>query len=319
LIAINKKINSKAGQNMSVWKVDKMFKQNLLKHYGFDSEDMLRLKALAPIIEKHKEEMSKAFCEYLLQFEDTARLLSEQGSIDLRRKTIEIWFMELFEGKYEQAYLDNLKKIGYAHKRVDLDIHNVNAGMTFIRHFCHEVLDKEIEDPIKRRAARSSIRKILDINLGIIISSYREAEFKNVFVSKKMERLLIDFCVRFSYGMNLVVVIGLVVLSLAIIALFVRDISHIFAGNVENAVIIALGTMLIIWVMIELMTAEIQHIKDGKFSLKIFIEVALVAFIRDALVASLHHEEINKLIAVAGIVFLLSIVYWIIYRTEKTM
>jgi uncharacterized membrane protein (DUF373 family) len=304
---------------MSVWKVDKMFKQNLLKHYGFDSEDALRLKALAPIMEKHKEKMSQAFCDYLLQFEDTARLLSEQGSIDLRKKTIEIWFMELFDGKYDQAYLNNVKKIGYAHKRVDLDIHNVNAAMTFIRHFIHEILDKEIEDPIKRRAARSSIRKILDINLGIIISSYREAEFKHVFVSKKMERLLINFCERFSYGMNLVVVIGLVVLSLAIIALFVRDISHIFAGNVEHGVIIALGTMLIIWVMIELMSAEIQHIKEGKFSLKIFIEVALVAFIRDALVASLHHEEINKMVTIAGIVFLLSIVYWIIYRTEKTL
>jgi uncharacterized membrane protein (DUF373 family) len=119
--------------------------------------------------------------------------------------------------------------------------------------------------------------------------------------------------------MNLVVVIGLVVLSLSVIALFVKDVTHIFAGNVEHGVIVALGTMLILWVMIELMSAEIQHIKDGKFSLKIFAEVALVAFIRDALVASLNHENINKLVTLAGIVFLLSIVYWIIYRTEKTM
>jgi uncharacterized membrane protein (DUF373 family) len=296
-----------------------MFKQNLLKHYGFDSEDMLRLKAFAPIMEKHKEEMSQVFCDYLLQFEDTACLLSEQGSIDLRRKTIEIWFMELFDGKYDQAYLNNLKKIGYAHKKVDLDIHYVNAAMTFIRHFCHGILDKEIKEPIERRAARSSIRKILDINLGVMTSSYREAELKHVFVSKRMERLLINFCERFSYGMNLVVVIGLVVLSLSVIALFVKDVTHIFAGNVEHGVIVALGTMLIIWVMIELMSAEIQHIKEGKFPLKIFAEVVLVAFIRDTLVASLNHEKIDKLITLAGIVFLLSIVYWIIYRTEKTM
>jgi uncharacterized membrane protein (DUF373 family) len=296
-----------------------MFKQNLLKHYGFDSEDVLRLKALVPIMEKHKGEMSQAFCDYLLQFEDTACLLSEQGSIDLRRKTIEIWFMELFEGKYDQVYLNNLKKIGYAHKRVDLDIHNVNAAMTFIRHFCHEILDKEMKDPLERRAARSSIRKILDINLGIMISSYREAELKHVFVSKKMERLLINFCERFSYGLNLVIVIGLVGLSLALIGLFVKDFIHIFTGKIEHGVIIALGTMLIIWVMIELMSAEIHHIKEGKFSLKVFAEVALVAFIRDTLVASLNHEEIDKLVTLAGIVFLLSIVYWIIYSTEKTM
>jgi len=298
-------------------KVNAMFKLDLFKHYGFGSEDALRLKALAPIMEKYKEEMSQAFCNYLLQFEDTARLLPNESSVDLRRKTIETWFMELFDGKYDRAYLNNLEKIGYAHKRVDLDIHYVNAAMTFVRHFCHEVLDKEMTNPVERRTTRSALRKILDINLGIMTSSYREAELKHVFVSKKMERRLINFCERFSYGMNLVVVIGLVGLSLAVIGLFVKDVINIFTGKVEHGVIVALGTMLIIWVMIELMSAEIHHIKEGIFSLKVFAELALVAFIRDTLVASLHHDKIEKLITMVVIVFFLSIVYWIINRTEK--
>jgi uncharacterized membrane protein (DUF373 family) len=298
-------------------KGNKMFKKNVLDHYGFDSKDENQLGQLVPIMEKYKEQFSNEFYDYLGKFKETALLLTGKGSVALQKETIEVWFMEMFDRKHDQKYLKKLRDIGYAYKSVELEGHYVNAAMTFVRHFCHEILDKEIEDQVKRRTARKSLRKILDINLDVISNSYYEAELKHVFVSRKMERGLVNFCEKFSHGMNLVVVVGLVGLSLAVIGLFVKDVVHIFSGNVEHGVIIALGTMLMIWVMIELMSAEIQHIKEGKFSIKVFAELALVAFIRDTLVASLHHDKIDKLVTLAGIVFLLSIVYWIIYRIEK--
>jgi uncharacterized membrane protein (DUF373 family) len=298
-------------------KGNKMFKKNVLDHYGFDSKDENQLGQLVPIMEKYKEQFSNEFYDYLGKFKETALLLTGKGSVALQKETIEVWFMEMFDRKHDQKYLKKLRDIGYAYKSVELEGHYVNAAMTFVRHFCHEILDKEIEDQVKRRTARKSLRKILDINLDVISNSYYEAELKHVFVSRKIERGLVNFCEKFSHGMNLVVVVGLVGLSLAVIGLFVKDVVHIFSGNVEHGVIIALGTMLMIWVMIELMSAEIKHIKEGKFSIKVFAELALVAFIRDTLVASLHHDKIDKLVTLAGIVFLLSIVYWIIYRIEK--
>lgn len=127
---------------------------------------------------------------------------------------------------------------------------------------------------------------------------------------------LVNFCNKFSYGLHIVVVMGLVGLSLAIVGLFISEVSHIFTGDVERGVITALGTMLVLWVMIELMATEIDYLKGGKFSLIVFAEVGLVAFIRDALVASLHHENVNKLMVLAGIVLMMSIVYWLIAKTE---
>ena len=291
-------------------------KTDIFVHYDFDEQDAIRLKEMAPIMEGYKDHLADDFYRYLLRFKDTADLLPDQEAIDVRKKTMKKWFMEVFSGKYNQEYLENLRNIGYTHKKIELDGHYVNAAMNFIRNFCLEVLDKEIENPITRGAVRNSLQKILDINLDVMTSSYREAELAKVFVSRSVEKKLVNFSERFSYGLNMIVVIGLVGLSLAVVAMFVLDVFEIFTGNVSHGVITSLGTLLILWVMIELMYTQIDHLKGGKFSLRIFAEVGLVTFLRDTLVASLNHESVEKLVILAGIVLALAVVYWIIVKAE---
>jgi hypothetical protein len=85
-------------------------------------------------------------------------------------------------------------------------------------------------------------------------SSYRQAEFKKYFIHAKAETFLINLIERFTHGLNLVLGIALAIVSIGVISLFINDVINIFHdADLEHGVIAALGSLLIIWMMIELL------------------------------------------------------------------
>lgn len=137
------------------------------------------------------------------------------------------------------------------------------------------------------------------------------------FISKKAENKLINFAKRFSYGLNLVLVMGLVILGITVLCLFAYDLSHIFYGDLEKGLLATLGSLLMLWVVIELMDTKVRHLKGAKFSIKVFIGVAMVTVIRKILVTSLQSEAIEAQVSLVLALAVLGVVYWIVVKTEK--
>lgn len=169
----------------------------------------------------------------------------------------------------------------------------------------------------KGRTRYFSLGKILDINLDILTSSYIQEEKNIFFISKKAENKLINFARRFSYGLNLVLVMGLVILGITVLCLFAYDLSHVFSGDLERGLLATLGSLLMLWVVIELMDTEVKHLKGAKFSIKVFIGVAMVTVIRKILVTSLQSEAVGAQVSLVLALAVLGMVYWIVAKTEK--
>jgi len=104
---------------------------------------------------------------------------------------------------------------------------------------------------------------VVDCNSNFF-KQLNEEEIKKRFLSARMDSALILFAERFTYGINIVLVLALIGLSLGIIGLFASEVYALFGNlnNFEQNVLTALGTLLIIWVMIELMSTEIKYLKN---------------------------------------------------------
>ena len=74
--------------------------------------------------------------------------------------------------------------------------------------------------------------------------------------------------------------------------------------------------LLIIWVMIELMRAEINYLKGEPFHMEIFISVALVASIRELLIATLAEKPVSILGVILASILVLGVVYFLISKTS---
>lgn len=285
-------------------------------HYHFSHKDAQNLKQLQPVMEKYKEELANKFYDTLLEFEETATFLPDEETLRARKKTLAEWFITLFNGVYDRSYFLNIQRIGLAHVKINLDAHYMNSSMFLVRQFCLDVLDKHFDNSHERRVLTTSVDKILDINLDIMSSSYREEELSKVFFSYKLENKLVRMAERFNYGMNLVLVIALMGISVGVIGLLGNDIWKLVTHQYEHGIIHILGTLLMLWVMIELMDTEIDHLKKGRFSINIFVEVVMVAIIRDILITTLEHGELNNRLLLVGTVLVLGIVYWLVSRAD---
>jgi uncharacterized membrane protein (DUF373 family) len=100
------------------------------------------------------------------------------------------------------------------------------------------------------------------------------------------------------------------------VMVLLHDVSLIFRGDPEKGLVAALGSLLILWLAIELLDAEIDRLRGGELQLSLFVGVALVAFIRKILVASLSHESLQVEMFYLGGILILGVIFWLISRTE---
>jgi uncharacterized membrane protein (DUF373 family) len=286
-------------------------------HYDFSELDANRLRDIKPIMEEHLKDFPGEFYKFVKNFDEADKFLKDEATIKRHQDGLADWYRNLFSGNYGPVYLHNLENIGMMHVKINLDPHYVNAAMHFVNNFCIDIVTREIDDREQRIATLRSLEKILDINLDVITSSYIEEEKKRYFISSRFESLLIQFSNRFSYGLNLVLVLGLVSLGIMVMGLFVYDVTHIFQGNIEKGLLSSLGSLLMLWVVIELMDTEIEHLKGEKFAIKVFISVALVAVIRKILVTSLKAEAVEAQLSLILAVAVLGGVYWLVAKVDN--
>lgn len=291
--------------------------ERIKENYSLTKWDEKALMKLAPIMEKHSDNFVHDFYSKIMKFKNAEKYLKNKMIIEKHQVAMKNWFLKLFQGPFDDDYLFYLEGTGYTHVKVGLPSHYVNVTISFIREYVTGIIIKEMPACEERRDMTVALGKILDINLDILTSSYIQEEKNIFFISKKAESKLINFAKRFSYGLNLVLVMGLVILGITVLGLFAYDITHIFSGDIERGLLATLGSLLMLWVVIELMDTEVKHLKGAKFSIKVFVSVAMVAIIRKILVTSLKSEDVEAQLSLILALAVLGFVFWIVSKSEQ--
>jgi len=263
-------------------------------------------------MEKHKDEFVEGFYSYIDRFENSKTYLPE-GVREKHRVSIDEWIMDLFTGRYDLNYLERLKRIGELHAKASIPPHYVNASMNFIRKFIHEKILNELGYTPDAQRAVIAINKLLDLNLDILTSSYREEEFKLFLATGKLEKFFIENLKRFSWFLDIFLVISLLFSSLLIIYWIGVELFHIFSGDMplKEGVLSILGSVLILYALSELINEEMKHLKGAPFNIRTFLGVALAAVIREILILSVSYADVVKMLSMGFLLLALGAVFWL--------
>jgi len=281
--------------------------------FGEAEEDMLH--RLAPVMEPQADQVVDDFYHFLLSTPDTAKFLEGPEQLTRLKGLHRAWLMALFTGPFNESYFQRLQRIGQAHVNIGLSAHFVYVAMNYLRDRLKRVIASEIGSG-EREAAEAALDKILDLNLDAIARAYHQAELRRYFLSYRLDDALIRFGRRFTFGLNLLLLIGLIGLAAGMVVVLLYDVSHIFRGDLDKGLVSALGSLLVLWLAIELLEAEIDRLGGGELQLSLFVGVGLVAFIRKVLIATLSHEDIMMELVYLGGIFIFGIIYWLIARAE---
>lgn len=291
--------------------------ESILKTYDFHQQDQEHLDQLAEILLPVEDLFAKDFYKYLMQNDYTASFFQTPQAVKRRQETIKQWLRDILTSKYNHRLLMQLIRIGEVHVKIGLEGHYVNASMSFIRRYFQGHLVNAVSDPILRDRLLETLDKVLDISLDVMTSSYREAELKKVFLSERVEFWLVKWSERLMHGLNLILMMGLVALSLGVAALLGTDILFAFQSDLEIGVIKSLGSLLILWMMIELLHTQVHQLKGGKFNVRIFVDLAMVAFIRKVFVATIESKDpLSFGLLLAGLL-ILGLIYFLIGRSAN--
>jgi uncharacterized membrane protein (DUF373 family) len=254
---------------------------NRLKaHYNFTVDDAKNLERLRPWMEGYREDFVAEFYNHVKNFEDANKFLKDDETIGRHKEGLKKWFVNLFSGEYGVKYFNELEHIGLSHVNVRLNAHYVNAAMHFVKRYVMGLLERAVKERSELPFVSRSVEKIIDINLDVITSAY-------------------------------------VALGALVIGLFAYDLTHLFEGDIEKGLLSTMGSLLMLWVVIELIDNEIRQLRGGRFAIKVFISVAMVAVIRKILVTTLAAEAIGAQISLIAAVAVLGVVYWLISKVEQ--
>jgi uncharacterized membrane protein (DUF373 family) len=116
---------------------------------------------------------------------------------------------------------------------------------------------------------------------------------------------------------NAILIATIAVVVLCAIGLLLTDVFSFVRDRTVEGIAAVLGSLLIIWVLMELLETQVAFFKGRKLDVSVFVLVAMVAFIRKLMVASLKADRIEIAVFPLVTIFGLSLVYLIIKISES--
>ena len=155
--------------------VESLFEE-LKRYVGFDAADEAALRALRGHAAPEFERIATVFYDRILNHEDARRALEGgESQVGRLKVTLVPWMDQLLTGPWDEAYFERRCRIGRVHVRIALPQHYMFGAMNVVRRELSAIVDRHYLDRAQELAViRSALGKILDLELAIMLHTYRE-------------------------------------------------------------------------------------------------------------------------------------------------
>jgi two-component system sensor histidine kinase HydH len=150
--------------------------EELQRYVNWNHDDEVALHALLPVARPHFERIATVFYDRILDHEEARKaLVGGESSVGRLKVTLVAWMDRLLAGPWDNDYFELRCRIGRVHVRIALPQHYMFAAMNVLRRELNAVIDaKYAARPEELAAARAALGKGLDIELAIMLHTYRE-------------------------------------------------------------------------------------------------------------------------------------------------
>ncbi|MFO0591162.1 MAG: protoglobin domain-containing protein [Polyangiaceae bacterium] len=158
------------------------------RYVRFTEEDSKLLAAFRSEAAPHFERIAREFYERAMEHEDAhAVFTGEQQVARLRRSLVE-WMDRLLRGPHDETYFEETAKIGRIHVRVGLPQKYMFSAMALIR---REMCKLAVKGS-KGAATASALDRALDLELAVMMETYRDAFVARIQRAERRERAEVD-------------------------------------------------------------------------------------------------------------------------------
>jgi signal transduction histidine kinase len=150
--------------------------EELKRYVGFGPGDEASLRAIYPHAHPELTRIADLFYRRILDH-DGARKALEGGESTVGRLKITLvaWMDSLLQGPWDEAYYERRARIGRVHVRIALPQQYMFGAMNILRQQLNDIIDLRFAGELDAlRGARLALGKMLDLELAIMLHTYRE-------------------------------------------------------------------------------------------------------------------------------------------------
>ena len=159
----------------TVWPVSETLFDELKRYVRFDADDQDTLRTLHPLVSPEFARIADVFYRRILEHPEARKALAGESQVGRLKLTLVVWMDKLFTGPWDEEYYKLRARIGRVHVRIALPQHYMFGAMNVLRHEMNGVIDlRFLHRPDELRRARVAVDKMLDLELAIMLHTYRE-------------------------------------------------------------------------------------------------------------------------------------------------
>jgi signal transduction histidine kinase len=148
----------------------------LKRYVAFGPADETALRELLEVARPRLPAIAEVFYERILAHSEARRALTGgESRVGHLKVTLVRWMTEALGGPWDEAWWESHCRIGRVHVRIDLPQHYMFGAMNVIRERLHAVVEETWQaDPERRRRVEHALDKVLDLELAIMLHTFRE-------------------------------------------------------------------------------------------------------------------------------------------------
>lgn len=150
--------------------------EELKRYVGFDAGDERALRGLHPLAVGDLPRIAAEFYRRILDHEEARKaLVGAESSVGRLKTTLVSWMDLLLTGPWDEEYFERRCRIGRVHVKIALPQHYMFGAMNVVRTELQSLAEARLSgDPERKAAVLRALGRILDLELAIMLHTYRE-------------------------------------------------------------------------------------------------------------------------------------------------
>jgi hemoglobin-like flavoprotein len=151
---------------------------NIVDFIGMDDEAKAHLRELAPIVQRELPRIMQDFYEHLKRWPNMMATFSSQKSMQhAHDRQYEHW-QQLFQARFDEAYMQSVRKVGRAHARHGLKPDWYIGGYSFVLTRLHAMINRHYPDRLgrkqheRRSELQAAVTRAVMLDMQYAISIY---------------------------------------------------------------------------------------------------------------------------------------------------
>jgi PAS domain S-box-containing protein len=166
--------------------------EEMKRYVRFEAGDQAALRDIAPSVRPHFRRIAEEFYQRLEEHPDAVRVFADSAQVQRLKSTLCDWMELLLTGPWDDAYYQKRRRIGHMHVKIALPQRYMFGAMDLIRVAMIEIAGRALEnDAAVRDRTVAAICKILDLELTIMLETYRDAFVDKVQHLERVEKELL--------------------------------------------------------------------------------------------------------------------------------